>query len=68
MENEALWDEWCGRRTAYSFALHQQQVTYKHCVFDVTWSVEQNRGTNILSVDTGAVFQVLFIKLNAEHF
>ena len=41
-------------------------------VFDRTWSVEQiaqqNRGTNILSVDTGAVFQVLFIKLNAEHF
>ena len=37
-------------------------------VFDVTWSVEQDRGTNILSVDTGAVFQVLFIKLNAERF
>ena len=50
----------------------RKSLIHKHCVDHVAWSVEQiaqqNRGTNILSVDTGAVFQVLFIKLNAEHF
>ena len=68
-------------RTAPIFALDphhlchlkcNKSLIHKHFLFDVTWSVEQiaqqNRGTNILSVDTGAVFQVLFIKLNAEHF
>ena len=50
----------------YHFKCNKSLI-HKHCVFDVTWSVEQNRGTNILSVDTGAVFQELCIKLNAEH-
>ena len=45
-----------------------KSLTHKHFVFDVTWSVEQNRGTNILGMDTGAVLQVLVIKLNVEHF
>ena len=45
----------------------RKSLNHKQCVNHVAWSVEQNRGTNIVSVDTGAVFQELYIKLNAEH-
>ena len=33
----------------------RKSLNHKQCVNHVAWSVEQNRGTNIVSVDTGAV-------------
>ena len=48
-----------------------KSLIHKHYVDHVAWSVEQiaqqNRGTNILGMDTGAVLQELCIKLSAEH-